>query len=488
MKGGCVRRMVCAHASALMIHYSLLTIDYSTEPSTSGAMSRLAICLLCASLLNQGVAAVSAQEPMVLARTDHAVNTPGPVLPLTEPHLAVNPNDPDHLVAGAIVAPTGTDTPWHCAAFVSRDRGMSWDRHDFSMERCIDPWVLFTRDAVLFTGIEIRRDGEDENRFRMVLFRSQDGGRTWSDAPLSLGRAHDHELLIANRSTGAVYLTSRRTRRTAEGHLRHAVYIARSMDGGHTFTDMAELRPSNAALNPTGLVMLSSGSLVVTFFDFERNVDGFRGGGMLARARAWAVRSDDGGATFTEPLLISDDCASGVEGSFPGYPFLVVDASDGSFRDRLYHACVRPRFDGLALSYSSDGGETWSTPIRVDSQPGGGPTHTRTPMLAVNRDGVVGVGWYDRRHHPARECQDVYFTVSLDGGVTAVEPLRISTETSCPNAPGNGRAGRSWPAGGDYSSLAAGPDGAFQLMWADSRTGRFQLRHATVRVENSNPN
>lgn len=53
----------------------------------------------------------------------------------------------------------------------------------------------------------------------------------------------------------------------------------------------------------------------------------------------------------------------------------------------------------------------------------------------------------------------------------------------CPNAPGNGRAGRSWPMGGDYSSLAAGPDGSFHLVWADSRTGHFQLRHAELRVE-----
>ncbi len=31
--------------------------------------------------------------------------------------------------------------------------------------------------------------------------------------------------------------------------------------------------------------------------------------------------------------------------------------------------------------------------------------------------------------------------------------------------------------GGDYSSLAAAPDGRFHLLWADSRSGVFQIHH-----------
>ncbi|MDX1572274.1 MAG: hypothetical protein R3200_17465, partial [Xanthomonadales bacterium] len=67
---------------------------------------------------------------------------------------------------------------------------------------------------------------------------------------------------------------------------------------------------------------------------------------------------------------------------------------------------------------------------------------------------------------------------------TIGESIRVTTETSCPNAPGNGRAGaQSWNSGGDYSSLAALPDGRFAVVWADSRSGRFQLRTATIRVD-----
>lgn len=103
-------------------------------------------------------------------------------------------------------------------------------------------------------------------------------------------------------------------------------------------------------------------------------------------------------------------------------------------------------------------------------------------MLAVNRDGVVAVAWYDRRLDPEEVCQDVYLSVSEDGGATFRAPLRVTTETSCPDVPGNEGVSGSWPMGGDYSSLAAGPDGSFHLVWADSRDGRFGLRRARFRV------
>jgi hypothetical protein len=426
------------------------------------------------------------QAHILTVRGDHAIEADGPSSPLTEPFLAVDPVSASHLVVGTIVAPTAADSPWHCATFASFDAGVSWTRHDFAMERCIDPWVLFTGDgAVVFIGIELSHDVEGDGRFHLVAFRSNDGGLTWTDQPVSLGRGYEHAMLFANRvgSSKIVYLTSRRMRRTPNNQPRHTVYLASSADGGRGFRRLAELRPSNAALNPTGLGVLGDGTLALSYFDFQRNVDGLNREGMLSRSRAWLYRSIDGGQTFSEPLLITDECASGVEGSFPGYPSFALDASNGPFRNRLYHACVRPGFEGVALTHSTDLGETWGDPIRADASTSDGTPHVRTAMLAVNDDGVVGIAWYDRRHDPDRMCQDFYFTASVDGGVTVIPPKRISTETSCPDAPGNGRAGRSWPAGGDYSSVAAAGDGLFHLVWADSRGGRFALRHSVVRVE-----
>jgi hypothetical protein len=279
-----------------------------------------------------------------------------------------------------------------------------------------------------------------------------------------------------------IYLVSRRTRRTEQGQPRHTIGLLRSTDGGRSFRPRSELRPSNLAQNPTGLVVLSDGTLVVSFYDFQRNVDGFGERGILARPRAWAVRSTDGGAAFSEPMFVSEDCGAG--NGFPGYPFLAVDASGGRFADRLYHLCVRPGFDGLSLSTSDDVGETWTDPLRVDVAAGEG-ADVRTPMIAVDGEGRAAVAWYARRQIEGRTCQETFVAVSVDGGASFLEPLRVADEPSCPGTPGNGRVAQSWAMGGDYNSLAAGPDGRFHLLWADSRSGVFQIHHAVLTIESN---
>jgi len=424
-----------------------------------------------------------------IVQEDAPLEPDGSPFPLVEPYPSVSPLDGDHIVVGTIVAPTDDESPWHCAAFTSFDRSATWERHDFAMERCIDPWIIFLADdSVLFTGIELQDGFEEAERFHLVAFQSDDGGRTWSDEPTSLGRTHDHELLTVDDEAGTVFITSQRTH---PGNLPH-VYVGRVAieRGGVSLVDLAELGADSLSSMPTGIAVQSDGSLVVTYREYHPVDDSAH----VSYVRAATITSGE----LAGPFDATDKCDIGKSG-FPGYPFLARDESQSAYTGRLYHACVLPNLTGIGIVHSDDGGRSWSRMIRAedvgyitsagasaratsDAVRSGRP-YTRTPMLAVSSDGVVGVAWYDRRNDPERMCQDVYFTASIDRAETFLPPRRISTETTCPGAPANGRAGRSWPMGGDYSSLTAGPDGSFHLVWADSRTGRFQLRHAEIRVE-----
>jgi hypothetical protein len=394
--------------------------------------------------------------------------------PLVEPQVVAHPKDPRHLVAVAIVSSEPPHQPQaDCAAFTSFDGGQTWAQHNFGISNCGDPWVALREDgSALFAGLAPR--GE------IRLLRSSDGGRAWVPVPVDLGRGHDHETMIVDATggprTGSFYVISGRMRRNPAGRGLASVFVTRSADGGKTFTPPTHFVASNLNSNALTPGILSDGSLVLPWFDFQSNADDFKSTGFLERKRLWVVTSADGGQTFSHPMFVSEACGSGG-----GFASLAVDASSGPSRDRLYLTCTNRDRSTIFVHYSSDRGERWSAPVRADSA-AGEVIFRRTPSIAVNKDGVVAVTWYDRRKEATRECQHIYFTASLDGGKTFLPEARVSSAPSCPDTPRNGGSAKRWPAGGDYSGLAAAADGSFHVLWSDSRNGIYQLWSARVQV------
>jgi hypothetical protein len=394
--------------------------------------------------------------------------------PLLESQIAADPKNPNHLLAAAIVASTrspGAETE-DCVAFVSFDGGKTWSKHEFGVRQCVDPWDTISAEGAAFF-VALGSNG-------LVAFRSPDGGRMWSDPPTSFGKGHDHPAIVTDATggefAGTVYVISSRGQFSKEKNLRWPVFVVRSLNGGKTFQEPVYVTPSNLNLNSNNGIVLSDGTLVVEFGDFQRNVDEFMSAGMLERRRSWVITSDDGGQHFSPPLFVAEDCGQGFE-------TLAVDSSSASFRDRLYLVCLNRDHNKIYLQYSSDRGEKWSGPVTVNRAQN--DIERRTPTVAVNKDGIVSVAWYDRRNDQSGKCWDIYFAASLDGGRTFLPEVRVSTALSCPENPRNAGAAQRWPAGGDYSGLVATSDGLFHVLWSDSRTGIYQLWAAEVSVSES---
>ena len=197
--------------------------------------------------------------------------------PLTEPYVVAHPTNPQHLLAAAILASPsdGVYGDQACVSFVSDDGGLTWSApHSFGFGICADPWLALREDGVaLFVGLE---DG------LIHVFRSEDGGRTWLEVPLpaGFGRAHDRPTLAvdtsAGPSAGSFYLLSILAGRSATKRQIVRVHLARSRDGGKTFEQPLLVQPSNLNLNTFTPAILSDGTLLVSFGDFQSNVDDFR--------------------------------------------------------------------------------------------------------------------------------------------------------------------------------------------------------------------
>ena len=429
-------------------------------------------------LLEASVFSAVAQNPagktVIQVGQDIHASREIPDRPLVEQQIAAHPKNPNHLLGAAIVA--STPSPWastqDCAAFVSFDGGKTWSNHEFGIQGCGDPWATISAEGTAFF-VALSDNG-------LLAFRSADGGKTWTDPPVSLGKGHDHPTIVTDgtdgRFAGTVYVTSSRGQRSKEKNLRWPVVVSRSLDMAKTFQESTYVTPSNLNLNSDNAVVLSDGTVVVPFIDFQHNVDEFMHAGMLERRRSWVVTSDDGGQHFSPPLFVSEACGQ-------GFTSLAADGSPTSFRDRLYLVCLNRDHNRIYLHYSSDRGEKWSGPVTVNRAQD--EIERRTATVAVNKNGIVSVTWYDRRNDPSGKCWDIYFAASLDGGQTFLPEVRVSTVLSCPENPRNAGAAQRWPAGGDYSGLVATSDGLFHVFWSDSRTGIYQLWAAEVSVSGS---
>nr|MDQ3919493.1 glycoside hydrolase [Acidobacteriota bacterium] len=218
-----------------------------------------------------------------------------------------------------------------------------------------------------------------------------------------------------------------------------------------------------------------------------------------------SLASRDGGVTL-EPAVRIADASVKTTSSTSTIPSLAADPGSRHFGGRAYAvwADAPAGRSVIRLSYSADGGRTWSEPQTVndDAPFADNPDAPDDflPAVAVNRDGVVGVTWYDRRESPDNLGWAVRFAASFDGGETFTPSVRVSTgemdqardrwvlvggNAFEPRGPGRPlRLYLTSPgfrfSGGHTAGLAAAADGTFHPVWVDNRTGVRQVWTASI--------
>lgn len=419
-------------------------------------------------------------DPRIEVGEPVAVSGERPEIPQVEPSLAAHPEKPGLLFGAAITFSDprkGFDANT-VAGFRSADGGRSWQSVPFPACR-VDPWVSFGGgDRVYLSCMGLPQSP-------LVVYSSADAGQTWSgpvrvpalegvDRPVlstlhKAGSTDDSVLVAFGQYSPAPGLRSR----------TYGAAVSRSSNGGRTFSGPVAVRHDALAQQPFDAAVLSSGTYVLFFMDYATG-----DGEPPVHRRTWAVRSEDGGRTFSMPVLVFEQLGQEM-------PWAVAVDRSSKHRDRLYLAVdgswqrrvTGPPAPGkgLFLLISDDGGESWRTAGTVTDAPAG--ANAETPAIAINREGTVGVAWYDTRRNPTESCYDLYFSASLDGGVTFLPNVRVTPASSCPQAsPQQHGVASRWSFGGDYSGLAAGADGKFHILWADSRSGIYRLWAADVRV------
>jgi len=183
------------------------------------------------------------------------------------------------------------------------------------------------------------------------------------------------------------------------------------------------------------------------------------------------MRSADKGATWSAPITIADlqtvgtiDPDTGVGIRDASAIGAIAAGADGTlavtWQDSRFAGGA---YDGIAFSRSTDGGLTWSTPVRISRH---NETQAFTPAIRVDGDGNIGVTYYDFRNNDPNTASletDTWFTRSADGGRTWSEERVTPTSFDMRTAP----VARGYFTG-DYEGLTA-LGGDFWSLVSESR-------------------
>lgn len=359
-----------------------------------------------------------------------------------EVSLAVHPARPGHLVAAWM-----QDLYSGYVTATSRDGGRTWGVAVVpGISRCsggepelaADPSLGIGPDGTVYlTGFSLDLPHESVPtpiRSRLQVSTSGDGGDSWSQPVVLIDdevTLHDKPSLTADPLRAGVAHVVWTQESTAFGPLSTGISFVTTRDGGRTWSaPRTVLSPQPPTSIPHGseLLVLSDGSLLVLATMLP---------GLLPHTGRWlphtvqAVRSADGGTTWSQPVTVAEfeaGDASFNSGSDPddGQPvqapsaFTGADvAPDGTVHVVWRHA-VGERSAEIRTSRTSDGGRTWSAARTVTSV----GAQVFLPHLAVADDGTVGVSYHDvRRDAPGDDAftADVWLARSGDGGDTWIE-------------------------------------------------------------------
>ena len=272
----------------------------------------------------------------------------------------------------------------------------------------------------------------DRPNFSAELHWSEDEGATWTATELPLPDGLDRAFApdAAFAPDGSLYVAY--VNLQGAGNVPDNLWVARSDDGGRTLSE--PVRVAGELTFQTRIVVDPAGTLHLTYVQ-ATDVAVLQ---FVGPVEVVAVRSDDGGQTFTDPVRVSDPDRQRVGAAAPAIDDdgnLVVVYQDFTTNIRDYQNLEGPPWEepaALVFTRSTDGGDSFQPGVVVDDDLLPAKRFLiflpEFPSLAVGPSGKLVVAWSDARSGD----EDVFLRTSTDGATWA-EPVRVND-----NPPGDG--------------------------------------------------
>lgn len=400
-----------------------------------------------------------------------------------EPHIARSPVDPEFLAAVFQEGRFSDGGAVDCGYSVTHDGGLSWTRALIPnltivtggpYPRATDPVAGIDLSGTIFLNTEAATNS-DFTEGIVLVSRSVDGGATFGSPsvvfqPENSSDFPDKPWMAVNTFAGTATVGRVVVTWTLFGKT-DASPILRSYsdDHGITWSPGVVIHSADTSAQGSQPVFLPDGRLAIIYWNFAGS--GFSGGdAATAPEEIDMVLSNDGGATFAAPTLVTAvtryDQPSIRNGVF--LPSATTDRTTGALYV-VYQALDMTFNPRVMFTKSANAGATWSTPIAITDNPA---TGVFNPAISASPDGqTLTVSFYDQRDSGGNTLLcNLYLAQSFDGGATWQPNIRLTSQTTDASLAPLTDSGYML---GDYLGIAptTSPDIPAVPVWVDTRTG-----------------
>ncbi|MCK4872252.1 MAG: exo-alpha-sialidase [Phycisphaerales bacterium] len=329
-------------------------------------------------------------------------NTPGDAA--NETTIAVDPTAPNRIVIGWRQF-DAIESDFRQAGYAySHDGGRTWAFPGVLAPGVArsDPVVGCNADGVFYYYSLSFVD----DPFYYFLHSSTDAGVTWTDGVYAYG--WDKGWMAIDRTDGI-------GRGNMYFYWTGVDQFTRSTDGGQSFIEPMEfparVKWGTLDVGPDGelyIVGTFSGATVIERSDDAQDAE-------VMPTFDWVTEVGLGGR-----MVIGGDPNPG---GLLGQVWVAADHSDGSMRGNVYVLCsVDPSGadDPLDVMFtrSTDRGETWSFPVRINDDPVDTNAWQWFGTMSVAPNGRIDAVWYDTRCSGETNISELYYSYSIDAGDT----------------------------------------------------------------------
>jgi hypothetical protein len=201
------------------------------------------------------------------------------------------------------------------------------------------------------------------------------------------------------------------------------VLYSRSTDGGKTFAPPQPITDNMESQRFEALEFGPDGTLFAAWLDKRNRVPVQQSGKKYEGADLFFATSRDGGATYTQAKLATDNtcecCRLGLAFDGSGHPVVVFrNIFEGSIRDHAIVTFVDLATPGEVHRVSQDDWQIAACPHQG-------------PSLTIGPAGTYHVAWYTN----GKIRKGVFYAQSRDGGKTFSDPLPVGQPAKSPSRP-----------------------------------------------------